>query len=296
MRHCVVLSADITQAVQDITNVKPRQKNLTKKVLKMQEISPKNVRNSEVEEKAGVELEGVAEDSEERVTDVGQPFMSPIVCPEDVPDGTQISKAIDTLCNIIQERMHQHTRQEPIADFYAKGRYVLVSGESSYTDPNFCSSSSTGGHVFVTICDGRMFPNYREKTPIPIPAPVSPTCPEDGEKVQGSARWQSDHEDNGVRTNEERDLGEKYRGSQPRPKHPRSKTPDKSSCHRGHDSTDTWNTLPSVPYMSYEKEEVVESVEKISGDNKVRDYKETATIVETTVEKTSKKKPTGKSP
>uniref|UniRef100_A0A3B3RR57 Beaded filament structural protein 1, filensin n=1 Tax=Paramormyrops kingsleyae TaxID=1676925 RepID=A0A3B3RR57_9TELE len=239
---------DITQAVQDITNVKPRQKNLAKKVLKMQEISPKNVRNSEVEEKAGVELEDVAEDSEERVTGVGQPFMSPT---EDVPDGTQISKAIDTLCNIIQERMHQHRRQEPIADFYTKGHYVLVSGESSYMDPRFCSSSSSGGHVFVSICDGRMFPNHREKTPIPIPAPVSPTCPEDGEKVQGSKG----------------DLGE-------------------NSCHRGHDTTETWNTPPSVPSMSYEKVEVVESVEKISRDNKVSDYEETATIVETTMEKT----------
>ncbi|XP_048864271.1 filensin [Brienomyrus brachyistius] len=287
---------DFTQAVQDITNVKPRQKNLAKKVLRMQEISPKNVRNSEVEEKAGVELEDVAEDGEERVTDAGQSFTSPPVSPEDVPDGTQISKAIDTLCNIIQERMHQHARQEPIADFYAEGRYVLVSGESSYIHPSFCSSSSSGGHVFVTICDGRMFPNYTEKTLCPIPAPVSPTCPEDGEEVQGSARWQTDHEDNGVGNNEEAHLGEKYRGSQPRPKHPRSKTPDKSSCRRGHGTPDTWNIPPSVPSMSYEKVEVVESVEKISGDNKVGDYEETATIVETIVEKTSKKKPMGWSP
>nr|XP_023697794.1 LOW QUALITY PROTEIN: filensin [Paramormyrops kingsleyae] len=288
---CCPLFADITQAVQDITNVKPRQKNLAKKVLKMQEISPKNVRNSEVEEKAGVELEDVAEDSEERVTGVGQPFMSPT---EDVPDGTQISKAIDTLCNIIQERMHQHRRQEPIADFYTKGHYVLVSGESSYMDPRFCSSSSSGGHVFVSICDGRMFPNHREKTPIPIPAPVSPTCPEDGEKVQGSARRQSDHEDNGVETNEKGDLGEKYSTGAPSQD---QSTPGTRPQIRVAATGGMTPLRPGTPLhlssMSYEKVEVVESVEKISRDNKVSDYEETATIVETTMEKTSKKKPTG---
>ncbi|KAK6328705.1 hypothetical protein J4Q44_G00006830, partial [Coregonus suidteri] len=44
---------DITQAIQDITSVKPRQKNMAKKVLKKKEISPKDVMDSGQEERVG---------------------------------------------------------------------------------------------------------------------------------------------------------------------------------------------------------------------------------------------------
>lgn len=42
--------------------------------------------------------------------------------------------------------------------------------------------------------------------------------------------------------------------------------------------------------MSYEKVEMVESVERFSNDRKTKGYEETAMVVETMIEKTSKKK------
>lgn len=42
--------------------------------------------------------------------------------------------------------------------------------------------------------------------------------------------------------------------------------------------------------MSYEKVEVMESVEKFSNDSKLKGYEETSVVVETVIEKSSKKK------
>ncbi|KAL1263528.1 hypothetical protein QQF64_006267 [Cirrhinus molitorella] len=94
--------------------------------------------------------------------------------------------------------------------------------------------------------------------------------------------------------------------------------PSKSSHHRSHDdkrpspppgpsqpSDDPSNfqgppPMPSpssIPpdSMSYEKVEVVESVEKLSPDKKLKGYQETTTVVETMIEKTSRKKHTDRS-
>ncbi|MGH0137132.1 UNVERIFIED_CONTAM: hypothetical protein FKN15_015828 [Acipenser sinensis] len=49
-------------------------------------------------------------------------------------------------------------------------------------------------------------------------------------------------------------------------------------------------TNPPADSMSYEKVEVVESVEKLSEDDQIQAYEETAMIVETMIEKTTKKK------
>uniref|UniRef100_A0A8C9V216 Filensin n=1 Tax=Scleropages formosus TaxID=113540 RepID=A0A8C9V216_SCLFO len=254
-RHTPMPSAasrgrDITQAMQDITNIKPRQKNTAKKASRKRELSPKDVMDSGAEEKAGSgAAEGTAGKGEEPHARQGS-------APDDVPDGAQISKAFDSLCNIVRDRMRRYMHQEPIADFYTKGRYVLVSGDSSYQDPCFYSSSPSGGHVFVTICNGM--------------APYD-------DLYRGAAP-----------------RGRDRRGDpQPCPKPtsgPRQPSPAGGHRGRGQPASSPSRSSPPVDSMSYEKVEVVESVEKISSDNKVRGYEETATIVETTIEKTSKKK------
>ncbi|KAJ8365918.1 hypothetical protein SKAU_G00147490 [Synaphobranchus kaupii] len=159
------------------------------------------------------ETRGAGEETEAEVRREEQPLYFQEVAPEDVPDGSQISKAFDTLCNIVRDRMRRYKKPEPIADFYTKGRYVLV------------------------------------RQPHP-PAPASPP-------VGGPARTKPPRE------------------PQPTP----GATP--------HTSPRTGMPADS---MSYEKVEMVESIEKISDDNKVRGYEETAMIVETMIEKTSKKK------
>ncbi|XP_029107341.1 filensin [Scleropages formosus] len=297
-RHTPMPSAasrgrDITQAMQDITNIKPRQKNTAKKASRKRELSPKDVMDSGAEEKAGSgAAEGTAGKGEEPHARQGS-------APDDVPDGAQISKAFDSLCNIVRDRMRRYMHQEPIADFYTKGRYVLVSGDSSYQDPCFYSSSPSGGHVFVTICNG-MAPYddlYRGAAPRPHPGPMrrNPAPPPSGPadrgrfvgKGGGGGNWRGAGDgDSGAHRDRRGDP-------QPCPKPtsgPRQPSPAGGHRGRGQPASSPSRSSPPVDSMSYEKVEVVESVEKISSDNKVRGYEETATIVETTIEKTSKKK------
>uniref|UniRef100_A0AAQ4RDL3 Filensin n=1 Tax=Gasterosteus aculeatus aculeatus TaxID=481459 RepID=A0AAQ4RDL3_GASAC len=199
---------DITQVIQDITSIKPRQKILAKKVLKIKEMTPKDA---------------------------------------DVPDGAQISKAFDTLCNIVRDRMRKYKKPEPIADFYTKGRYVLVTGDGSYPDPCFYTSTPSGGHIFVTIRD-EMMPPYDPYTPV---TPITPSPPP------------------------------------PPPPQPQPHTSSSSSFNSS-SSTSSSSFTPDA--MSYEKLEVMESVKKFSGDRKVKGYEETSVVVETMIEKSSKKK------
>uniref|UniRef100_A0A8C9W6W7 Filensin n=1 Tax=Scleropages formosus TaxID=113540 RepID=A0A8C9W6W7_SCLFO len=296
--HSALLSShsDITQAMQDITNIKPRQKNTAKKASRKRELSPKDVMDSGAEEKAGSgAAEGTAGKGEEPHARQGS-------APDDVPDGAQISKAFDSLCNIVRDRMRRYMHQEPIADFYTKGRYVLVSGDSSYQDPCFYSSSPSGGHVFVTICNG-MAPYddlYRGAAPRPHPGPMrrNPAPPPSGPadrgrfvgKGGGGGNWRGAGDgDSGAHRDRRGDP-------QPCPKPtsgPRQPSPAGGHRGRGQPASSPSRSSPPVDSMSYEKVEVVESVEKISSDNKVRGYEETATIVETTIEKTSKKKLNG---
>ncbi|XP_072122976.1 filensin [Mobula birostris] len=73
---------------------------------------------------------------------------------DDVPDGAQISRAYDALCNIVREKMKKYKKPEvPAAEFYAKGHRVLVTGEASYTDPFFCASVPARSQVTVTFDD-----------------------------------------------------------------------------------------------------------------------------------------------
>uniref|UniRef100_A0A8C8BVG6 Filensin n=1 Tax=Oncorhynchus tshawytscha TaxID=74940 RepID=A0A8C8BVG6_ONCTS len=273
---------DITQAIRDITSIKPRQKNLAKKVLKKKEISPKDVMDSGQEERVGGaehmedEKRGVAGEEAE----VKREEQRSLYTPQDVPDGAQISKAFDTLCNIVRDRMRKYKKPEPIADFYTKGRYVLVTGDGSYPHPHFYTSSPSAGHVFVTIRNGMVSPydpfgpytpspNPPHPQPMPPPGPLTPTQPSDGEGGKGD------------------DKGGKG------PSNPYGPKGGKDDSHRrGPPPMPSPRGASSMPpdSMSYEKVEMVESVEKFSNDRKTKGYEETAMVVETMIEKTSKKK------
>ncbi|XP_023863222.1 filensin-like isoform X1 [Salvelinus sp. IW2-2015] len=309
---------DITQAIQDITSVKPRQKNLAKKVLKKKEISPKDVTDSGQEERVGGaehmedEKRGVAGEEGE----VKREEQRSLYTPQDVPDGAQISKAFDTLCNIVRDRMRKYKKPEPIADFYTKGRYVLVTGDGSYPHPHFYTSSPSAGRVFVTIRNGMVSPydpfgpytpspNPPHPQPMPPPGPRTPTPPSDGEGGKG--------DDKGGKGG---GKGKSRGGDpEPRPKNPTPppqpnpapapdpdpKGPSNPSGPKGGKDDSHRRGPPPMPFprgassmppdsMSYEKVEMVESVEKFSNDRKTRGYEETAMVVETMIEKTSKKK------
>ncbi|KAI3363264.1 hypothetical protein L3Q82_011895 [Scortum barcoo] len=323
---------DITQAIQDITNVKPRQK-MTKKVLKKKELTPKDVMDNGQEEKAageGPEEGGIPSEEvqEEKVKRKEQRPVLIGLSPQDVPDGAQISKAFDTLCNIVRDRMRKYKKPEPIADFYTKGRYVLVTGDGSYPDPCFYTSTPSAGHIFVTIRDGMMSPYepYGRSTPSPpppqpmvAPRPLSPTNGAGGKDNNGG-RGKDNNGGKGKQKNGEphppckdpspvpppsgpnsdpkdptpaADHPKKNRddngpsGPTPKPA-PRGTSTSSSSSTSTSTSTTSGSFTPEA--MSYEKVEVVESVEKLSSDRKVKGYEETSMVVETMIEKSSKKK------
>ncbi|XP_035262358.1 filensin [Anguilla anguilla] len=339
---------DITQAIQDITSIKPRQKILAKKGLKKKELSPKDMVDSGLEEKTGPERQqqqeeeaeeeargaGREQDVEGEVRREEHALHFQEAAPDDVPDGSQISKAFDTLCNMVRDRMRRYRKPEPPADFYTQGRYVLVSGEGSYLDPCFYTSSPSAGRVFVTICNGASPPDDdtyggdKPGPPVPAPAPGPPPVPltpppKDGEGEDDPGKGEG---------KQGKDKGKGGKGGQkgggggdpqpriqdpdpapgpapgptpapgpasghtPGPSQPssgrskRDKTPESGSRRHGPPPMPAPRTSPPAGSMTYEKVEMVESIEKISDDNKVRGYEETAMIVETMIEKTSKKK------
>ncbi|KAI1896885.1 hypothetical protein AGOR_G00099470 [Albula goreensis] len=310
---------DITQAIQDITSVKPRQKIMAKKGLKKKELNPKDMVDSGQEESRGgsEDNRGPGEEVEGEVQKEEQPLHYQEVAPDDVPDGSQISKAFDTLCNIVRDRMRRYKKPEPIADFYTKGRYVLVSGEGSYLDPCFYTSTPSAGHVFVTICNG-MYPYdmYGDDKPSPAPptppgpppVPLTPP-PADGEGKGEQGKGEGKEGDNDKGKEREGERGGTGGEGPSQPSGARNNNKDKSRDNNGSSSSSSSSSSASssrrrrgpsprpsartdlpADSMSYEKVEVVESIEKLSDDNQVRGYEETAMIVETMIEKTSKKK------
>lgn len=328
------LCLDITQAIQDITNIKPRQKFMAKKVLKKKDLSPKDVMDSSQEDRNGGDAGDEASRSPDTVQEewVKRKEQRPVlagVSPQDVPDGAQISKAFDTLCNIVRDRMRRYKKPEPIADFYTKGRYVLVTGDSSYPDPCFCTSTPSAGHIFVTIRDGMTPPYelYGRGTPTPPPPPpppqptvgprpLSPTLPVDERGGKGGvvkdpnggkgknkstdprpiepspvlppSKPSSNSKDPSKQPKKSKDDSEPS-GPTPKPA-PRIASTSSSSSSSTSTSSTTSSGSFSPESMSYEKLEVVESVEKFSNDRKVKGYEETSMVVETVIEKSSKKK------
>uniref|UniRef100_A0A673L6J4 Filensin n=1 Tax=Sinocyclocheilus rhinocerous TaxID=307959 RepID=A0A673L6J4_9TELE len=273
---------DITQVIQDITNVKPRQKYLAKKVFKKKEITSKGA--SGLEEKPAEEFK---EDEKEQLMEEQWVGSEGHVPREDVPDGAQISKAFDTLCNIIRGRMRKVRRPEPIADFFTKGRYVLVTGDSSYLDPCFFLTTPSASHVYITIQDGMMtYDPYWRGTPSPGPSPISgptpltPSTPSEPET--GKDDGYTKKGGNGER--------EKAKNGDP-PPGPRQPSPQRGGKSKTSDDPSSFRFPPPMPSpssmppdsMSYEKVEVVESVEKLSPDKKVKGYEDTTTVVETMI-------------
>ncbi|XP_022619526.1 filensin [Seriola dumerili] len=300
---------DITQAIQDITSIKPRQKILAKKVLKKKELTPKDVIDSGQEERNGgahgetpdEETKGIPSEQvqEERVKRQEQRPVLTGVSPQDVPDGAQISKAFDTLCNIVRDRMRKYKKPEPIADFYTKGRYVLVTGDGSYPDPCFCTSTPSAGHIYVTINNGMMSPYepYGRSTPPPPPPqpmvgprPLTPTRPANagGKDDNKGGRGK----DNGGKGKQKSGEPQPQPQPQPQPKDPYPVPPPTGPNSGPKDPTPAADHSGSYTpdAMSYEKVEVVESVEKFSNGHKVKGYEETSMVVETMIEKSSKKK------
>lgn len=326
---------DITQAIQDITSIKPRQKHLAKKVLKKKELTPKDVKDSGQEERSegaagepadehakGIQPEEVQDEKAGRTE---QRALLTGVSPQDVPDGAQISKAFDTLCNIVRDRMRKYKKPEPIADFYTKGRYILVTGDSSYPDPCFYTSTPSAGHIYVTIRDGMMSPYepYGPSTPTPSPPqpivdprPLSPTVParpgggmDDNKGGAGKDSGGKGKRKNGEPQPHSKDPAPPPSGPGSGPKGP-SPAAENSKKHRDDNgptgpvpkpaprgastssssssSSSSGSFTPDA--VSYEKLEVVESVEKFADGRKLKGYEETSMVVETVIEKSSKKK------
>ncbi|XP_062851115.1 filensin [Trichomycterus rosablanca] len=275
---------DITQAIQDITNVKPRQKNLAKKANKKEELFPRDILDSIRGKK---EADEHREDEKREVKDKEEVNMESKAsqckpAPQtDVPDGAQISKAFDTLCNLVRNRLRRYRKPEPIADFFTKGSYVLVTGESSYLDPCFCTTTPSAGHIFVTICDKNGRP-HNGKTPSPPPSPSDDSQREkEDDEVAGKSNGDN------MKGGKHKRNGDAGRHS-PGPKSGQNNVKDKTKDDKNWQSTSSSDIPPNS--MRYEKLEVVESVEKLSSDNKLKGFEETSVVVETMIEKTSKKK------
>ncbi|XP_068088404.1 filensin [Hyperolius riggenbachi] len=309
---------DITMAIQDIATAKPRQKGVPRKTSRKKELpmDKSDISNegkfTEVKQensgrKYEMKYDDFSQGEAERETEFG-------LSPEDVPDGAQISKAFDKLCNIVRGRIRGYKKPEPSPDFFTKGRYVLVTGESSYVDPFFCSSTpQAAGRVRVSIIPD-ILPGDDIVVPIPeLPEPSEPSESSESEEDEASSEGKKEDEEQDPEKkedNEKKDKGAKDPdGKEEAKKPPDDKSPDDTQhgpegpasnstrpqrFNRGQSDNKEERSLgpfrgrhfPSS--MSYEKVEVVESIEKIS-DDKVKSYEETAMIVETMIEKTRKK-------
>ncbi|CAJ0942630.1 unnamed protein product [Ranitomeya imitator] len=316
---------DITLAIQDIATAKPRQKGVPRKASRRKEL-PTDKSDVSNEDK---DVARKQESQEKRQTDTkynnseyGLPekefeMLDEDFSPEDVPDGAQISKAFDKLCNIVRDRIRGYKKPEPAADFFTKGRYVLVTGESSYIDPCFCSATpQAGGRITVSIIPD-ILPG--DDIVLPIPELPEPSEPSESEDDDAGSEGKKEDEPQSDDTPKDRDeMGKKANGKEPEGKDEVKKPSDitrpddsphgsrhsGSSGSSGNSSSDTSRSsgtddkkdkrltpvsgrdFPSS--MSYEKVEVVESIEKIT-DDKTKSYEETAVIVETMIEKTRKK-------
>ncbi|XP_042674193.1 filensin isoform X1 [Centrocercus urophasianus] len=307
---------DITQAMQEIASVKPRQKALTKKLSRKKEIMSKDITDGLSPEKMYERTVEVFDQDQLEFRHEGSVTCEPgqeelelvekEAVPEDVPDGAQISKAFDKLCNIVREKIRVYKRPEAKADSHPKGRYVLVTGEESYEEPCF-SSIPAGGGITVSTSNGKVTIGGDVE---PIPELPEPTEPSEKEKRDICERRDETETQDKLKEEEKEDLFEwgKIRGKiEQVTKYPDVSEPEAVPCpglispaepgvlqETEHDREDKQGLLfreAGLPgSVSYEKVEVVESIEKFS-DDRIQTYEETAMIVETMIEKTSKKKP-----
>ncbi|CAI9553104.1 unnamed protein product [Staurois parvus] len=311
---------DITLAIQDIATAKPRQKGVPKKMSRKKELSmdKSDVSNEDkgierMQESVDKRYEMKHDDSAYGEAEKEAERYEHDLSPEDVPDGAQISKAFDKLCNIVRDRIRGYKKPEPSPDFFTKGRYVLVTGESSYMDPFFCSSTpQAGGRITVSIIP-EILPGDDIVLPIPeLPEPSESSESEEDEDGSEEKKEKEAEDDDKTKQkdDEKKDQDPKEPENKEEAKKPPDVTrPDNKHGSGGSSSNSVKTQRPSRgqsdnnkeerslrPFrgrdfpssMSYEKVEVVESIEKIS-DDRVKSYEETAMIVETMIEKTRKK-------
>ncbi|XP_058990081.1 filensin [Mustela lutreola] len=310
---------DLTRAVQDITTAKPRQKGLPKNIPRKKEIIAKDKADESLED---LPLQGPEDTKLEQVVpkEGGEGTLesqgdetsppAPEACPEDVPDGGQISKAFGKLFKKVKEKVKSPQDPEPPADLYTKGRYVLVSGDASYVDPGFCSSSIPArGGVIISIEDDSL----HHGSPVE-PSPEQPGPPlENGQgDLQGKEDGQPPNQHAASKENEINAEGLKGPGEKQEdqkedevskrpcpvvtpgpegPSPPQSQRPGVaqggSEEHGARSSSPQERSPPRT--LAYEKVEVMESIEKFSTES-IQTYEETAVIVETMIGKTKANK------
>lgn len=254
----------------------------------------------------------VKEGGEPKLESEGEEASPPTLekAPEDVPDGGKISKAFGKLCKMVKEKVRSPKEPEPPADLYTKGRYVLVSGDASYADPGFCSSSIPArGGVVVSIENDSL----HHDSPVE-PSPEQPEPPL--ENGQGGPQGREDghspnqhtvDKENEIDTEELKGPREKRDGQKkdegprrpclvviPGPEGPSTPPPQKPAASQGGSEgqgSRSSNLQERSPprTLAYEKVEVMESIEKFSTES-IQTYEETAVIVETMIEKTKANK------
>ncbi|XP_045837322.1 filensin [Meles meles] len=310
---------DLTRAVQDITTAKPRQKGLPKNIPRKKEIIAKDKADESLED---LPLQGpedtklvqvvCKEEGEGKLESQGDEASpaAPEARPEDVPDGGQISKAFGKLFKKVKEKVKSPQDPEPPADLFTKGRYVLVSGDASYVDPGFCSSSIPAkGGVVISIEDDSL---HRDSPVEPSPEQPGPPLENGQGDLQGKEDGQPPNQHAASEENEinaeglkgpgekQEDQKEDEESKRPCPvvtPGPEGPSPPQSQrpgvVHGGseeHGARSSGLQERSPPRtLAYEKVEVMESIEKFSTES-IQTYEETAVIVETMIGKTKANK------
>ncbi|EPQ04175.1 Filensin [Myotis brandtii] len=309
---------DFARAVQDITTAKPRQKGLPKTIPRKKEIIAKDRGDENLEDTPlkGLEdtklVQVVVKEGESKLESGGEEASPPTLegGPEDMPDGGQISKAFGKLCKMVKEKVRSPEEPEPPVDLYPKGRYVLVSGDASYVDPEFCSVSIPArGGVVVSTEDGSL---HRDRAMEPSPEQPPPPrengqgYPQGREGVYPPSQHTAGKEDEGD-TEELKGPGERQDGQKedegpkrpclvvtPGPQGPAAPPPQRPGASQGGSEgqgkrSGSLKARSSPGTMAYERVEVMESTEKFSTES-IQTYEETAVIVETVIGKTKANK------
>uniref|UniRef100_A0A8C5WQ38 Beaded filament structural protein 1 n=1 Tax=Laticauda laticaudata TaxID=8630 RepID=A0A8C5WQ38_LATLA len=291
----ISIHVDITLVMQDIAAAKFRQRSLPKKMFKRKEITPKDLTNGSSLEKMfdqpqegfdqvpmDFKHEGLLTESEHGSNGTKEET-EPRKAEEDVPDGAQISKVFDNLCNVVKEKVRCYQRQEPRTGFHTKG-YVVIAEKGSYDDTRFYSLPIPyKGRVIVSDVESNI--PYSMK-PIPELSRSPEHCKSELEahEMQERTRMQKDikyeyrligkeKKDDGSRVG--RELGKKQEF--PKVQFTGAPEPFSTSCPSERNEEGIY------------KLEMVESIEKFS-DDKIQSHEETAMIMETMTEKTNKKK------
>ncbi|XP_067901750.1 filensin [Heterodontus francisci] len=208
---------DSTSATQYSTHIKSSQNGRSRKIAKRKEVASADTMSgngadqecankpSEMSEDRKVSVD--EDDEEDKEGEFYSEEGEEDTRPDDVPDGAQISRMYDALCNIVRDRMRRHKKPEPpVAEFYTKGHYVLVTGEASYMDPFFCTSVPSRSQVTVTF-DAQRSPGDIDSLPQPDqPKPLDYNGNGDGGKEFDSTK-EGDKDKSGDKKQDDRQIG-----------------------------------------------------------------------------------------